>query len=176
MSCLIAIGGIPAVGKSTIVKKFITDNINWKTFKFKKVYGHFTEKLNLMIVGKYVVGDVFSGTDKLSMAVQPDFEDFLEKYNKHNILFEGDRLFNIKTLKKAKELINTKVYIIESKHTDDRHIQRNDNQSEKFIKGRITKIENVKNYLNGNYTLLNNDLETDIEKNYNIILGNLISK
>ena len=83
-----------------------------------------------MIVGKYVVGDVFSGTDKLSMAVQLDFEDFLEKYNKHNILFEGDRLFNIKTLKKAKELINTKVYIIESKHTDDRHIQRNDNQSE----------------------------------------------
>ena len=177
MSHLIALGGIPAVGKTTIVKQFFYYYKNWKLFKFKKLYGHYSEQLNLIILGKYNNNELFSGTDKLSMAVQPDFNDFIDK-NKPNydILFEGDRLFNIKTLEKAKTKMSLQVYIITSNNTQQRHIDRKDTQSKRFIKGRFTKIENIKNFLKEDYTTLINNEKQDIDKNYNIIVNNFIQK
>jgi len=77
-NCII-IGGQPAVGKTTIVKQFFQNFSGWRNFKFKKLYGHYNEELNLVILGKYISGEIFSGTDKLSMAVQPDFEEFIDK-------------------------------------------------------------------------------------------------
>lgn len=169
---MIAIGGIPAVGKTTLVKKFFYEFEDWKNLRYKKLHGHYNEKLNLIILGKYNSNEVFMGTDKLSMAVQPDFEEFIDKEKPpFNIMFEGDRLFNIKTLKKAEEKMRVQVYIIESDFTKSRHLERNDSQSEKFIKGRVTKLLNIKNYLDGNYiTLVNND-EADISKNFEFILS-----
>jgi len=160
------------VGKTTIVKQFFQNFSGWRNFKFKKLYGHYNEELNLVILGKYISGEIFSGTDKLSMAVQPDFEEFIDKDKPpFNIMFEGDRLFNVKTLKKAQEKMKLQVYIVESDFTKQRHLERNDSQSEKFIKGRMTKLSNIKNYLDGNYvTLVNNDKE-DINKNFNFILN-----
>ena len=57
---------------------------------------------------------------------------------------KGDRLFNLKSLKRAKELKDLHVFIVESVHTKTRHIDRNDSQTEKFIKGRVTKVNNIK--------------------------------
>ena len=104
------------------------------------------------------------------MAVQPDFNELLDKDMPYNVLFEGDRLFNIKTLQKAKTKMSLQVYIVTSNNTTERHIKREDNQSEKFIKGRKTKIENIKKYLGSDYITLINNQEEDIKKNYNIIL------
>ena len=170
MPTLIALGGIPAVGKTTIVQQFFEQYDSWKLFKFKKVYGHYHPALDLVILGKYSNGEVFSGTDRLSMAVQPDFNELLDKDMPYNVLFEGDRLFNIKTLQKAKTKMSLQVYIVTSNNTTERHIKREDNQSEKFIKGRKTKIENIKKYLGSDYITLINNQEEDIKKNYNIIL------
>jgi len=173
MPNLIAIGGIPAVGKTTIIKQFFYNYKNWKSFKFKKLYGHYNEQLNLIILGKYIDNELFSGTDKLSMAVQPDFEEFIDKEKPpYNILFEGDRLFNIKTLQKVKDKMTLQVYIVTSNNTIQRHINRNDSQSEKFIKGRVTKTNNIKSYLADNYITLINNKETDIQKNFKIIIDN----
>jgi|TARA_R110000796_G_scaffold252417_1_gene386690 GTPase SAR1 family protein len=182
MPNLIAIGGQPAVGKTTLVKRFFTEYDPWKSFKYKKLYGHFNEELNLIILGKYTKSEMFSGTDKLSMAVQPDFEEFLDLRDlEYNVLFEGDRLFNLKALKKAKELmdipfaktLDLHVFVVESVHTKERHIDRNDSQSEKFIKGRVTKVNNIKNWLHDDYTILINNEEEDIEKNFNILLDTI---
>ena len=97
MKC-VAIGGVPAVGKSTIVTNFLKYNDYWQDYKYKKVRGHYNKELNLFIIGVYGTS-VFGGTDKLSMAVQPDFTEFVSKYNeKINILFEGDRLFTYNNL------------------------------------------------------------------------------
>ncbi len=168
-----ALGGIPAVGKTTIVKQFFCKYKNWKSFKYKKLYGHYNAELNLIILGKYIENELFSGTDKLSMAVQPDFEEFIDKDKPpYNILFEGDRLFNIKTLQKAKDNMTLQVYIITSDNTVQRHINRNDAQSDKFIKGRVTKTNNIKSYLDNNYITLINNEEADIEKNFAIIIDN----
>ncbi len=40
MPYLIALGGIPAVGKTTIVKEFFKNYTDWKILKFKKLYAH----------------------------------------------------------------------------------------------------------------------------------------
>lgn len=176
MSNLIAIGGQPAVGKTTIVRQFLINYDNWKIFKFKKLYGHYHKELNLIILGVYKAKELFSGTDRLSMAVQPDFNEFMDKEKPpYNILFEGDRLFNLKTIIKAKQTMKVQVYIVTSKHTNQRHIDRKDTQSDKFIKGRVTKVNNIKGYLIEDYIDLINDEENDINKNYKIILDNLLS-
>tara|TARA_R110002012_G_scaffold264018_1_gene447270 strand:+ start:326 stop:868 length:543 start_codon:yes stop_codon:yes gene_type:complete len=177
MPNLIAIGGQPAVGKTTLVKKFFTEYKTWKSFKYKKLYGHYNEELNLIILGKYSKSEMFSGTDKLSMAVQPDFDEFLDlKDLDYNVLFEGDRLFNLKSLKRAKQIKDLHVFIVESVHTKTRHIDRNDSQTEKFIKGRVTKVNNIKNWLLDDYTILINNEEEDIDKNFNILLNTVRSE
>jgi hypothetical protein len=180
---IIAIGGEPAVGKTTLVREFFQDKSPWLQFKYKKLYGHYNKELHLVILGLYSAKEVFSGTDKLSMAVQPDFEEFIDKnqeWKKHNksynILFEGDRLFNLKTIKKVENCMDLKVFIIESNNTISRHKDRNDNQTEKFIKGRKTKINNIKNYLQDRYETLTNDKMEDVNKNYKKILNILMEK
>jgi GTPase SAR1 family protein len=172
---IIAIGGEPAVGKTTLIRKFFSNYSPWYQFKYKKLYGHFNKELHLVILGVYSAKEVFSGTDRLSMSVQPDFEEFIDK-NKpnYNILFEGDRLFNLKSIKKAESCMDLKVYILESDFIDSRHKDRNDNQSEKFIKGRRTKVKNIKEYLKENFTVLKNNTENDLNKNYNVLCNNLI--
>ena len=139
----IAIGGVPAVGKSTIVTNFFKYNDYWQEYKFKKLRGHYNKDINLFIIGIYGTS-IFSGTDKLSMSVNPDFIEFVDKYsNKYNILFEGDRLFTLNNLMMLKKHYELNTVIISSIKTNERHIQRGDSQSKTFIKSRMTKIQNI---------------------------------
>ena len=64
MPIIVALGGIPAVGKTTLVKQFFYKYKSWKEFKYKKLYGHYNQELNLIILGKYSDNQLFSGTDK----------------------------------------------------------------------------------------------------------------
>lgn len=92
--------------------------------------------------------DIFCGTDKLSMAVNKDFIKYV-LLKKRNILFEGDRLFSLNNLELIEKHYKTKVIILENDSIllKERHEERNDAQSERFIKGRYTKIRNIKNNL-----------------------------
>ncbi len=138
----IAIGGVPATGKTTLVKE-ILKKYTYRNFKFGLLRGHFIDKLNLVVMGIYNE-DIFCGTDKLSMAVNKDFIKYV-LLKKRNILFEGDRLFSLNNLKLIKEHYETNIILLEndSLELSKRHINRNDKQSEKFIKGRYTKIKNI---------------------------------
>lgn len=157
MKC-IAIGGVPATGKTTLMKKILT-KFTYQNFKFGLLRGHFIKDRNLVIMGIYN-NDIFCGTDKLSMAVNQDFIKYI-KLNKRNILFEGDRLFTLNNIKLIKELYKTRTIILENdqKTLDSRHLDRNDTQSTQFLKGRITKISNICNYFDDIeiYTLNNID-------------------
>ena len=107
---------------------------------------------------------IFSGTDKLSMAVNKDFIKYV-KLNKRNILFEGDRLFTLNNIKLIKESYKTRTIILENdqKTLESRHLDRNDNQSAQFLKGRITKISNICNYFDDiELKTLNNIDESNI--------------
>jgi|TARA_R110001592_G_scaffold9025_2_gene48459 hypothetical protein len=169
MKC-VALGGIPASGKSTIVQQFFINNEYWNNFEYRRLKGHYNKTLNLLIIGVYGTAK-FAGTDKLSMSVQPDFESFIRaNYGKTNILFEGDRLFSLKNIQFLDKYYELKVGIITSKHTEDRHKTRRDNQSEKFIKGRITKINNIKQAYQ-RYTVYENNTENSVASIYQDIFN-----
>ena len=88
--------------------------------------------------------DIFCGTDRLSMAVNKDFIKYV-LLKKRNILFEGDRLFTLKNIELIKKHYKTHIILLENDPLllKKRHKERNDKQSEKFIKGRYTKIRNI---------------------------------
>jgi hypothetical protein len=148
MKKIIAIGGEPASGKSTLIKKFMADATNdWKDSNpVQLVYGHFSDNLGLMLMGIYEKDAQFPGTDRFSMAVQPKAEEFI-KTTTHKVLFEGDRLFNAKFLEFCLDQDDVDLQIIYLKVNpgtiDFRHTDRQDTQSEQFLKGRATKYSNI---------------------------------
>jgi hypothetical protein len=154
---VIAMGGEPATGKTTLMFKLISMTDDWKICKPEKLLdAMYSEKLNLYVLGKYVDdGNVFQGTDRLSMAVQPDAEKFFNSLtsNNHsvNVIFEGDRLFNAKLLEKLSDWFpnDLKILILRAQDStlDRRHVYRNDNQNDKFKESRKTKISNIQNSL-----------------------------
>ena len=147
MRC-IAIGGIPGTGKTTLMRKFLDGrDLKLKTFR-KLVVGH--EFDDLIVLGDYSDNEsVFAGTDKFSMAVQSESDTFF-KENTKNVVFEGDRIFNSKTLEPLSENYELLILILETEDSEveKRYKERGSEQSDKFINGRRTKCENVKK--NGN--------------------------
>jgi hypothetical protein len=158
----LAIGGEPATGKTTLIKEIFKD-FTFQNFSYGLLKGHYVKDYNLIIMGIYDGTGVFQGTDRLSMAVNNDFCKFI-KLNKYNILFEGDRLFSLNNLILVKSIYDCKIIILEQeeKTLKIRHLERNDTQSETFLKGRKTKISNIKQQLNNDIEAykLNNIQET----------------
>lgn len=152
MPKLIAIGGIPGTGKTTLVKALLATKGDWQATKpVPLLDALYSPSLDLYILGRYPENEVFGGTDRLSMAVQPKAKAFVESTNSH-VLFEGDRLFNLSFLTHVKELGKHGLHIVslETEETElpSRYASRGSNQSEKFIKGRRTKVAKVLSQLN----------------------------
>ena len=149
-SKLLAIGGVPATGKTTLMRHFMSQFPVWRPAEmFPKVHGHYNRANDLYVLGKYAEGDMFAGTDKLSMAVQPKMLRYLKVVRGVKIVFEGDRLFTKSFLDEvaADEGIDLRVMVLKvpDQTVHERHISRGDTQSEKFIKGRETKVKNILN-------------------------------
>ena len=151
MKKIIGIGGEPATGKTTLMLSLMELTDDWKkTEPVKLVNSLYSEELNLYILGKYNQEDVENnyaqGTDKLSMAVQPNAENFISETTS-NVIFEGDRLFNGKYMDYISTLPDCKFSFLILKASEEvkkkRHIDRNDSQNEKFLRGRATKYENI---------------------------------
>jgi hypothetical protein len=191
MRKVIAIGGLPATGKTTILKTYIKDIDLQPMEPIKLVVTSYDHRNDCHILGTYskpcmvcgmvdfhkmdcgqpVVKNTFQGTDTLSMAVQPNATEFL-KTTKSNILFEGDRLFNAKFLEAAVDLVDAgeidlKIVLVNADPTlvEQRHKDRGDTQTEKFLKGRETKYDNIRaSFILMPYiTEMNNNNETDLK-------------
>jgi dephospho-CoA kinase len=167
---IIAIGGEPASGKTTLMKRILKEFLPLKKFKFGLVRGLYCEKRKLYFIGIYD-GSVFSGTDKLSMAVQPVFLTLLDKIKNGVFVFEGDRLFNQSLFDKKQ----CKIFVIEANKQilKLRHEQRADNQTEKFKKAKKTKIKNIKQ--NNEVTILLNNTKEESENCFTTIIQNIKS-
>lgn len=84
---IIAIGGEPGAGKSTLMYE-ILDQFSWKMEydKFKLV-PYLTNTDGVYVLGKYFEeGQTFSGTDRMSMAVQPEAIKFLATLDKDSVV------------------------------------------------------------------------------------------
>ena len=141
----IAIGGVPASGKSTLMKQFITDqslNNKFKTWSYGLLNGVMFG--NTYIIGTYKADQIFGGTDRLSMAAPTSMYNFIHAVN-GNIIFEGDRLFTLNIILMLIEKFDTHVIVLNNDEDtlEGRHKARKDTQSQKFKKGRKTKINNI---------------------------------
>jgi broad-specificity NMP kinase len=143
---LIAVGGQPGTGKTTLFRKFMEGKDWIDVAPVKLVNASYNLERDLYILGKYEEGQVFAGTDRLSMAVQPPLQDWIASHN-CNILFEGDRIFNQSFLEFAMGLPDTDLQVVYLKTTkevlEQRYKDRGSDQSEQFLKGRETKYSNL---------------------------------
>ena len=152
MRKIIAMIGEPATGKSTLMKRFIADTTHqqhvWEEQELTKLVPTlYSPDMNLHILGRYPADEPFGGTDRFSMAVQPQAIKFVQDTNA-NILFEGDRLGNQSFLEFLADqpMTDFKLLVITADDAivDARHIDRKDSQTDVFKKGRKTKIENLR--------------------------------
>jgi broad-specificity NMP kinase len=143
---LIAVGGQPGTGKTTLFRKFMEGKTWMECEPAKLVSAMYNEEMDLYILGKYQEGETFAGTDRLSMAVQPNLQEWIKSHN-CNILFEGDRVFNQSFLEFAMALPQTDLQIVYLKAPkeilEQRYLDRGSDQSEQFLKGRETKYSNL---------------------------------
>lgn len=170
MAEIIAIGGVPASGKSTLMKKVINEYKPLKTFKYGLIRGLYDKEQNLYFIGIYD-DSVFCGTDKLSMAVQPHFFKLIDKLPEARFVFEGDRLFNQSLFDKY----DCEIVVLNANEEtiEQRHKQRSDNQTDRFKRAKQTKINNILN--KNEVTVLDNNTEQDAENLFNHIIK-LINK
>jgi broad-specificity NMP kinase len=143
---IVAVGGQPGTGKTTLFRKFIEDKTWIEVEPAKLVSAMYNQERDLYILGKYKDGETFAGTDRLSMAVQPPLQEWIASHN-CNILFEGDRVFNQSFLEFAMGLPDTELEVVYLKTTkevlEQRYKDRGSDQSEQFLRGRETKYSNL---------------------------------
>ena len=143
---IVAVGGSPGTGKTTLFRKFMEDKELIPVEPVKLVSGSYNIERDVHILGKYEEGETFAGTDRLSMAVQPPLQEWIASHN-CNILFEGDRVFNQSFLEFCLGLPDTELVIVYLKAPkeilEQRYKDRGSDQSEKFLKGRETKYSNL---------------------------------
>ena len=143
---LIAVGGSPGTGKTTLFRKFMEDKNFQPLEPAKLVSAMYNPDLDLYVLGKYEDGEVFAGTDRLSMAVQPAVQEWIASHN-CNVLFEGDRIFNQSFLEFDMSLPDTDLQIVflsaPKTVLEQRYKDRGSDQSEQFLRGRETKYNNL---------------------------------
>ena len=154
MQVVIAVIGSPGVGKSSLIKQWMTiQNVeNWvEETTIELLHSHVYQK-NTYVLGKYNLSTKTTGsegTDKLSFVVQSKLIEFLtqnKNQRKLNIIFEGDRLTTVKIFQKIKELGYQLTIIKLNTHESEiqrRFTKRHSNQAAAFIKGRKTKTMNI---------------------------------
>ena len=143
---LIAVGGSPGTGKTTLFRKYMEGKTFQPIEPAKLVSAMYNAERDLYILGKYEEGEVFAGTDRLSMAVQPAMQEWIASHN-CNVLFEGDRIFNQSFLEFAMGLPDTELHIVflnaPKTVLEQRYKDRGSDQSEQFLRGRETKYSNL---------------------------------
>ena len=135
--------GMPGTGKSTVMREFMsTQRGDWKMERpIDLLDTHING--NIRILGKYEEGEIFSGTDRLSMAVAPKAIEWISTQPDELIVGEGDRLNNAGFFEACGDNLTIIHLTVSDEERERRYRQRGSDQSEKFIQTTRTKCENI---------------------------------
>lgn len=146
---IIAIGGKPGCGKTTLLKALLKTLEPGQPFTWGRlIKGRFYPNARLVILGVYDARP-FSGTDRLSMAVVPEMICWLESESDpaiQTVVFEGDRLYTDAVLhvaRKTRELITWELTAPDDV-LHQRYTKRGSHQNGAWLKGRETKITRLR--------------------------------
>lgn len=173
---IVALIGEPASGKTTLAREVIAKLGPGTPFKTNLLRGTRHGK-NVFVFGEYS-DETFSGTDRLSMAVQPDAERFIWNNAKTGnaatrIFFEGDRLGNLKFFDACAVAADLTVFVLRAENVALRQAERSPKQNPTFLKSRATKIANIETRLTSYLHELVNDTPRDLERNARRIMAAL---
>ena len=143
---IIVIGGIPCSGKSTLMREIISGLGSAENVEPMKLFS--CQKHNdILVLGRYAEGEPFGGTDRLSYGTIKKFREFIDKEhtNYKHIIFEGDRFFRAVDVEWLLDKHDSKVLIltVDAEEEARRHKERNDTQTEKWLRGRRKQIHNI---------------------------------
>lgn len=134
--------GMPGCGKSTIMKEFMSRFEGWKQERVIDLLDtHVVD--NVRVLGKYEEGQVFSGTDRLSMAVSPKAIEWVETSPPEFVFGEGDRLNNKAFFESCGEQLTIIHLTVSDAERERRYRERGSEQSDKFISTCKTKVKNI---------------------------------
>ena len=171
---IIMIGGAPCSGKSTLVRSILSELGSAENVEPMKLFS--CQKHNdILVVGRYPEEEAFGGTDRLSYGTISKFRKFIiQEYSKYkHIIIEGDRFFRMKDIEWLVSEYNAgtfdaKIFVltVSSSEEQRRHIERQDTQSEKWLKGRRSQINNILTnmFLMDKIQVRNNENKNDMMK------------
>lgn len=141
------IGGVPGSGKTTLVRALLQSVDGWQIVRPTRLLrALYHPERDTYVLGVYDDGVVFAGTDRLSMAVQPEVLPWIQSHTS-NVVFEGDRLFTPSLIQALRQIPETVVDIVvlqaSQKCLDERYQSRQSQQSDRFLKSRHTKIQRM---------------------------------
>jgi len=162
------IGGTPCSGKSTLIRRLIDRLPEPKDVEPMPLF-KCQEHGDILVCGRYPEGETFGGTDRLSYGAIPHFREFVDGVNigyKHTII-EGDRFFRAQDIEWVLDTHVSEVYILTVDPVEElkRHLKRKDTQTEKWLEGRRSQINNIQKNFNlmGRLNIKeNNDIESSL--------------
>ena len=143
---IIMIGGVPCSGKSTLTREILSGLGSAEDVEPMKLFS--CQKYNdILVVGRYPIGETFGGTDRLSYGTINKFRDFInqEQPKYKHIIVEGDRFFRSKDIEWLVETYDSEIFVltVDPQEEKQRHIKRKDTQTEKWLSGRRSQISNI---------------------------------
>jgi hypothetical protein len=148
VSDALVIIGEPGAGKSTLVD-WLTRDLQFE--EAGQPFAHRRYDCGVLEIGKRRAE--FSGTDALSMSVQPQVEKFIEGVRPRLLMAEGDRLANVKFLSRLYDLGYTlHLYELHGAYVAaEQRALRGSNQDPTWLKGRQSKVANLTSRFGGTW-------------------------
>lgn len=138
---LVYLIGLPGTGKTTVMKELMNRIGEFEPDRpIDLLDSHVCG--NVRVLGKYLEGETFSGTDRLSMAVCPKAIEYFSTQPDEIVIGEGDRLNNKGFFHTFDDKMMIHLTVSDSER-ERRYTERGSEQSEKFIQTVRTKCNNI---------------------------------
>ena len=180
---VVGVGGLPATGKSTLVKAVVSRLGGWDEFRrvnADPIRGYLNDGIGLLIIGLYGQ-ETYSGTDRLSTTLQAPAVAFLSEAAANpslgirRVLFEGDRLFTESFVRGVQEdsriTLRMMVLTAAAETLKMRRLRRLSFQNESWIAGRATKLDRLMTLFPDTFAAYPNETAVDAGANVHAIMG-----